>query len=140
VKDETDQNALPRKRYVLVNDQVRRLPVAFVIVVDQAHRSDVLAAVASSKLRIQTTQVYWKHRELPATAPASGDGKPPVVGVPTVGVPPIGGGDRPKADTSTPSEANRNMIELTIHGIASLYERFPPKAPSPPPETPGAPK
>jgi hypothetical protein len=53
-------NGLERERYSDVSDQVRRMPVALVVICDQAHIQDMLGAVANSKLRIQTTQWDWK--------------------------------------------------------------------------------
>ncbi|HZT78811.1 MAG TPA: hypothetical protein VFA26_01205 [Gemmataceae bacterium] len=54
-------NGLDRKRYIQVTPQVRRMPLAMVLVLDQQYIPDVLAALANSRLRIQTTQVHWKH-------------------------------------------------------------------------------
>jgi hypothetical protein len=48
-----------RRRYVDVTDQVRRMPVALVIVVDQDYMQDVLLSLANSPLRFQITQVTW---------------------------------------------------------------------------------
>jgi hypothetical protein len=148
-------NGLDRERYVLTNDQVRRIPIAFSIVVDQAYRNEVLAAVVESRLRIQTTQVYWIHRDNPAgsAAPAEGfpeappmmdgevgmpPGEPGGPGFPVVGPPgrpafpggprvgiPIGN-DSEKKDAS--SDVNRNLISLSVHGIATLYDRPAPTA------------
>src|SRR5262249_57103343 len=59
----TSLNGFNRNRYLLCNDQVRRLPFAFVLIVDQTYRSDVVAALASSRLRFQVQQVYWRHNE-----------------------------------------------------------------------------
>ncbi|MCS7022921.1 MAG: hypothetical protein NZU63_13965 [Gemmataceae bacterium] len=48
-----------RRRYVDITDQVRRMPVAMVVVVDQDYMQDVLLALANSPLRFQVTQVTW---------------------------------------------------------------------------------
>jgi hypothetical protein len=56
-----DMGPLRLNRYVDVTAQVRRLPVAMVVTVDQAHIQDFLTAFANSRLRIQTTQVHWQH-------------------------------------------------------------------------------
>ena len=48
-----------KKRYLEVTDQVRRLPVGMVVVVDQAYLQDILLAFANSPLRFQITQVTW---------------------------------------------------------------------------------
>jgi hypothetical protein len=53
-------NGLVRNRYIAVTEQVRHMPVALELVVDQAHMQDVLTAVVNSRLRIQITQVQWK--------------------------------------------------------------------------------
>jgi len=54
-------NGLDRDRYIEVTNQVRRMPVAIVTVLDQAYIEDVLTAFANSRLRIQTTQSHWQH-------------------------------------------------------------------------------
>jgi hypothetical protein len=56
-------NGLRLDRYILSNPQVRRVPIAFKIVMEQEYRNEVLAAVANSRLRIKTEQVYLAHRE-----------------------------------------------------------------------------
>ena len=38
-----------------------RMPVAMVVVMDQAYIPDFLTAFANSRLRIQTTQEHWQH-------------------------------------------------------------------------------
>lgn len=48
-----------KRRYVEVNDQVRRMPVGIVVVVDQAYIQHVMLAFANSPLRFQITQVTW---------------------------------------------------------------------------------
>lgn len=48
-----------KKRYLVANEQVRRMPVGIVLVVDQANIQDVLLAFANSPLRFQITQVDW---------------------------------------------------------------------------------
>ncbi|HKB37859.1 MAG TPA: hypothetical protein VKD72_15535 [Gemmataceae bacterium] len=187
-KFRTDNYKIHRDRYVTISQVVRRVPIAFTVVVDQDQRNEILTAVANSNLRIQTTQVYWAHRpessaevkktdvigsgrpslEYPGGGPPPGGGsggfRPPM---PPGGGPPPGGGSggfRPPGDGSggptrppgvdpdegkprerpgegfpgrsggTPedsvpslSEANRNLIGLTVHGITTLYERYPPK-------------
>jgi hypothetical protein len=56
-------NGLVRNRYISVTEQVRHMPIALKLVVDQAHMQDVLTAVVNSKLRIQITQVQWKRAQ-----------------------------------------------------------------------------
>lgn len=50
-----------KRRYLPdgVTDQVRRMPVGIVVVVDQSYIQDVLLAFANSPLRFQITQVSW---------------------------------------------------------------------------------
>ena len=48
-----------RNRYVDVTEQVRRMPIGIVVVVDQSYIQDVLVAFANSPLRFQITQVVW---------------------------------------------------------------------------------
>ena len=69
------KNGLEKKRYLSVSKQVRRMPVALAIVMDQAHIQDFLTVAANSKLRIQTTQVYWQrfHDDIKPTFKDEGD-------------------------------------------------------------------
>jgi hypothetical protein len=186
-------NGLSRNRYIDVTDQVRRMPVGMVVVVDQAHVEDFLSAFANARLRIQTTQVHWQHlrenikpsseQSAPSTGPGSGvrpsgpmvgggvrpgggepdddtrsgagirpggpGGKfgagrfgppgypgvsmpgmmpgrmpgtymPSMPGMPSGGYPGMGG-------TSEDQEEDLNLVELAVYGVASLYERYPPK-------------
>lgn len=48
-----------KKRYLEVNDQVRRMPVRLAVITDQGYIQDVLLALANSPLRFQITQVNW---------------------------------------------------------------------------------
>src|SRR5262249_32680852 len=56
-------NKIKRTRYVLCNQVVRRVPIAFTVFIDQDYRNEVLTAVANSTMRVQTTQVYWSRRD-----------------------------------------------------------------------------
>jgi hypothetical protein len=60
-------HGIPLNRYYEETDEVRRVPVAVVLVVDAPYMNDVLAAFANSRLRIQVTQVVWNrmHGGLP---------------------------------------------------------------------------
>jgi hypothetical protein len=93
-------NGLIRERYISVTDQVRHMPVALDLIVDQAHMQDVLTAVVNSRLRIQITQVQWRRiRGVKSTGDEAGPGTaggmaPP--GVPGgLGGPPSGFGGPP---------------------------------------------
>jgi hypothetical protein len=168
---DNDLNAdLKRERYLDFTDQVRWMPVAMVLIVDQGYMQDVQTAVVNSRLRIQPTQIAF-HRaygirpattsdrndkgdrprtgdsgDRPSPGPASGGmskgagmrqmfagsggygtSSPP--GIPGgAGAPPPtlpGGGAWPGigASTSATVEEDPNLVELSIYGIASLYER-----------------
>lgn len=47
-------------RYLETTDQVRRIPVAIVMVVDSMYLQDVLASYSNSKLRFQVSQIHYK--------------------------------------------------------------------------------
>ncbi|MBY0522658.1 MAG: hypothetical protein K2R98_04645 [Gemmataceae bacterium] len=108
------ENGVEKLRYSNVTEQVRRMPIGVVVVVDQAHVPEVEAAIATSKLRVQTTQVTWQHFRGTVGTGEPKEGK----GGPDGGKGPDKGGSQEEAAT--------NLVELTIYGIASLYER--PKA------------
>lgn len=55
------RNGIDRERYIKLTDQVRRLPVGVVLVIDQAYLPDVLLAFANSRLAFQTTQLQIQH-------------------------------------------------------------------------------
>lgn len=151
-------NGLERNRYLDVNDQVRRLPLGMVLVVDQAHIQDVLTAFSNSPLRMQPTQVQYQHIRgvgPPVAEPASTEDPkkpgfkpptfPPFKSPITPGKPPPGDGPRfplpGGEDEGRPGIGGRpgdpapvgfdddpNLVQLTIYGIASLYERHPSRA------------
>jgi hypothetical protein len=93
---------LVRNRYISVTEQVRHMPVALSLVVEQAYMQDVLTAVINSRLRIQITQVQWKRLEgiksnvyVASSGTSSGGGN--------VTVPPPGGlGSTPGSRGSLP--------------------------------------
>jgi len=158
-------NKLDRYRYLDVRDQVRWMPIGMVLVIDQSAMQDVLAAIANSRLRIQTTQVSWNHvanvrsekietRGVTGSEAAGGKTKgameegvpgggfrPPILpkggyGPPSPGAGPPGGFGSGEMRRSIGDQDDPNLIELSVYGIASLYERYPPKPPAAPaPET-----
>ncbi len=150
-----------RKRYLRATDQVRRMPVAIVVVVDQSILEDVLLALANSPLRFQITQVHWtrfRGNLFPnegggtlvnqggsgAVATATGTGTfgsgfggegrpmgpigpagPPGPGRSTRPTP--GGEGGPAGSTSatvTEAQLTSGLIELTVYGMVSIYEKF----------------
>jgi hypothetical protein len=188
----TSSNGLERDRYLHRTEQVRRMPIGVVLVVDQAHIQDVQRAFANSRLRFQNVQIHWQRfrgtldsgsgsASMTTPSPGSpspggfrgpgggGSPAPPPVGgrpaagggggaaSPDAGPPSAGrGGGRPAAGGSpssgatqpVPDEAMTSLVELTIYGIASLYERYPPRPTEPaavagtdavPPGSPGVP-
>ncbi|MFL5242140.1 MAG: hypothetical protein ACJ8FY_08530 [Gemmataceae bacterium] len=163
-------NRLSRYRYLDVRPQVRWMPIGLVLVIDQSAMQDVLAAIANSRLRIQTTQVSWSHvanvrsekgetkggagletagakskkggpdeggprggSRLPG-APMIGYGPPAPGGMATMG--PFGSGQMRR---SLGDQDDPNLIELSVYGIASLYERYPPQPPAAPTTEPAKP-
>jgi hypothetical protein len=138
-------NGLVFDRYVSVTPQARRVPIAIALVVDQVHVHRVLNSFADSKLRFLVTQVVW-HRyplsvrpsEMQPISEPGGEGSdlirqpPPPKFLPPMNELPGGEGTaRPTAVTDDP-ESN---VELIIYGIATLYERYPPRQQPAPSET-----
>jgi hypothetical protein len=165
-----------KRRYLEVTPQVRRMPVAIVVVVDQAYMQDVLLAFANSPLQFQITQVTWKRfrdsltstgTSGPGGGPGSdietgkgsnfisgeGDpdarpggsslGPPPRPGAPIgsgsgppmPGIPPMPGGVGPGGPgapgyggssslIASESQITAGLVELSIYGIVSLYEKY----------------
>lgn len=97
--ERTKDNKLVRARYYDVTPQVRRLPLGLVVIVDQAHVPEVLTALANCKLRFQTTQANVQH--FSGSLVARKDGEPGSAG----------------------AEGAGDLVELSVYGIASLYDR-----------------
>jgi hypothetical protein len=119
-------NGLERLRYYYRTAQVRRMPIGIVMLVDQAHVQDVLTAFANSKrpgciLRLQPTQVDW-HRFRSEFRPGGGT-KAKDKGKAAPPPDPALDKDAP------PSEQQFTMVEMAFYGVASLYERYPPRPP-----------
>ena len=142
-------NGVAKNRYIDVTDQVRRMPVAVVMIADQASLQDVLAAfINSPRLRFQTTQFHWKRAYLSGggadTGAGDGEGERPS---PKGGAGPMGPGMGPMGPGAGPmgpgfgpmgpgapvgaaaffDQAPMSLVEITIYGVANLYER--PKEP-----------
>jgi hypothetical protein len=134
-QEESTTNGLPRQRYIFRSKQCRHIPIGLLLIVDQAHMHEVLVAMSNSRLRVQTTQVQYRHLDHYQS--------------PTSGAVPGGGqlinrgfapGGAPAGAAVSPLEEDQNLMEMAIYGIANLYERFPPKDyVPPPPDTPAAP-
>jgi hypothetical protein len=161
--DYTDEG-LRRRRYSEITQQVRRMPVAMVLIVDQHNIQDVLAAFANSKLRLLTTQWEW-HRyygdikpnlpQSPTAAPTTVAARPPVARAGAededAGEGPsrrrgrrTASGPGPVAVVPLPTINRRwdvqewELVDLAVYGIATLYERFPPNPKAPAVEVKGA--
>ena len=133
--DRTLNINLDRDRYLFVTDQSRHLPLAMTLTVDQSHLHEILVAIANSRLRFQTTQVEFRRQPAGANS-ASGTGFGGRPGAMPMPMPGPGGSARPPgfppafgppgsaaAAMPTPTLDNPNLVEVTIYGIASLYER-----------------
>lgn len=55
----TANQAIPINRYIQVSSELRRMPVALVMVVDATAITDIIAAMSNSKLRFQVTMAPW---------------------------------------------------------------------------------
>lgn len=151
-----------RLRYLEVTDQVRRMPVAFVIVVDQMFINDVLTAYSNSPFRFYIVQSHWKrfHGTLGAstgggTTPGYGGGSMSpgfgrgddggtyadgLVGGGLFGADPystggaegaygpggygMGGFGGASSTNISEAQANAGLVELTVYGVVSLYEKY----------------
>jgi hypothetical protein len=145
----TPDHGVPLNRYYEVTDEVRRVPVAVVLVVDAPYMNDVLAAFANSRLRIQVTQVVWNRMPLglprpnfyqkTGTGAGAGAGSSERSPASPVGAAGAGGSVQlpgyPGLPSSTggPSgtggmrgpvsvEEETSEIEIQIYGLISLYE------------------
>lgn len=72
------QMLVNKYRYVDINDQVRRMALGVVLIVDQSRIQDVLTAFANSRLRFQITQVHWQHYNNSIKPPVVSDPNTPV--------------------------------------------------------------
>jgi hypothetical protein len=117
-------NGLNRKRYIDVTNQVRRLPISVVMIIDQANISDVLVAFTNSKLRLQITQFHWERFYPQASSAgsgfASGTGAVPSSGDQR------GPGSTPPAGVSTGAGGGKPAISGPPPGVASGIGSFGP--------------
>jgi hypothetical protein len=186
---EQTKHGLNLIRYSDANEQVRHMPVAMVVVMDESHIPDLLAAVDNSNLRIQLLQFHWHHlrgEKIQPPAQESSEASPQPTNTPRLpgmpggfvpGASPgstqqmmqrqggmmnkqmgammkgmMGGtgmrqgggaggmgmglfGQRPLASgpsgtpgTEEEEEAEMDLVEVAVYGLASLYERYPPKS------------
>jgi hypothetical protein len=124
---------LDRNRYLAATEQCRHLPVAMVLVIDQAYLTDLLTSLANSRLRFQITQVHY-HRARGVQPGGSGGASNGPRGTP--------GNERPQPGqvgnygAAAVGDGEPNLIEVTIYGIAALYERYSEKKDDKKDETP----
>ncbi len=109
---EKSTSGIDRLRYLTVTKQVRRMPIGVVLIVDQAHVQDILRAFANSRLHFQTTQVHLTRNR---------GQSPGAVAMPPAPFGNMGGGAAGGEDSNT------NLVEVAVYGLASIYEKFPPK-------------
>jgi hypothetical protein len=95
---------IPLDRYIEVTSQLRRMPVAFVMVVDATAVTDIIAAMSNSKLRFQVTMAPWvkvpnlgrpggsDQSAAGSPGPGSGPGSTPGPGTGPGSAPPAAGG------------------------------------------------
>lgn len=74
-----------KNRYVQTTPQVRRMPVAVVLLVDQMFIQDALVAYANSPLRFQITQYHWQRFRGTLSSAAGGGGLGGGMGFPSFG-------------------------------------------------------
>ncbi|GBD36880.1 hypothetical protein HRbin36_02008 [bacterium HR36] len=126
---EVSRNGIPLRRYYPDNPadtralpdrvpEVRRLPIAVVLLVDYPVLPDILVALANSPLRIQVTQaVFTRHPPLgPPPAPQTSN----PVAAPGGAIANVA--TTPSGQESASDTAEMNLIELQVYGLASIYE------------------
>ncbi len=164
-----------KKRYVDVTDQVRRMQVAFTVVIDQQYITDVMIAYANSPLRFEGVQYHWKRASgLQSTTNTTGGsvgisgqggeefstiGGSAGNGLSSSPYGPMGQSSSGPVGTSgqygpmgmdprmsggsqfqgipglsstslsnvSEAQANSGLVELTVYGLVSLYEKYDPK-------------
>ncbi len=141
----TEANGLERNRYLNATKTCRDVPFAVVVVLEQQHLHDFLVQLANSHLRVQITQApFSRIRDVGPTltgdeggAPPGGDGPPRPREKPGPGPGPGPGrgerGDRGGVQAAQ-GTADPNLVEVSVYGIAAMYEKFSnqkPEAPKP---------
>lgn len=164
-----------KKRYVDVTDQVRRMQIAFTVVIDQQYITDVMIAYANSPLRFEGVQYHWKRASGLTSSTNTTGGSSGIpgqsgeefstingsagmglssspygpMGQSSSGSGPMGspgpygpgadmrsggmsfGGIPGLSSTSlsnvSEAQANSGLVELTVYGLVSLYEKYDPK-------------
>lgn len=143
---------VPLDRYIQVSSELRRMPVALVMVVDATAITDIIAAMSNSKLRFQVTMAPWvkvpnlgrpggsassgggSNPSPPGNPPAAGGGGAGIGSLSVGGARNQGGGG--SAGNTPPGGAAANhppagnlgldddssVVELQIYGVVTIYE------------------
>jgi len=115
-----------KSRYLVVTQQVRRMPVMMRVVLDQMFVEDFLVALANMPLRFQTTQVDWTRFR--GSLPSTGD--------------PASSGPRSSDGSDAPVQRTGETVQGSgFTGLGDPYRgaiRNPSKSPSPTPASPQA--
>lgn len=135
------QNKLQRYRYIDITDQVRRMPLGVAVVTDQSYMKDILESLANIRLRFQITQMHWTrfHTQLNygtsgtlnsgsgfpmpgrfGMPPSDDDPMTPMSGVPN-NYNPLGAA---APTNSREDQFSANLMELSVYGLISLYEKY----------------
>lgn len=135
----TSENGLAKNRYVTVTGQARSMPIAMTLILDQTHLHDFLTELLNCQLRFQITQTQVRHvRDVASQLESvAGTGTPnpmgggAMPGPPMGNRPPIGPGPGPGPGSDPTAGAGAagnpldpNLIELTVYGMSTLYEKF----------------
>jgi hypothetical protein len=141
----TGKHGVLLDRYLEVTQEMRKVPINMVLVVDPEHIAKVEKAFAESPLRFLTTQIMWQRcpESMRPPEPESatenkfgGDGRPGYGFANKPGVrpgTPYGNPQPATPETSMGGGSEQENVELTLYGVISLYER-PGRPASPPPD------
>jgi hypothetical protein len=120
-------------RYAEVTPESRKVPVCLVLIVDPDHVNLVLAKLVESPLRFLITQPPDVLRAQASFRAPEGDKKKgdvpgkgffPESGSPGPGSPPgVPGYPGAGGDGEPSAASNEEYVELTVHGLVTLYER-----------------
>jgi hypothetical protein len=122
------------RRYVDVTEQVRRMPVGIVVIVDQSYIQDVLLAFANSPLRFQVTQVTWSRFRGDLGLGPAGDGSSGGGAGGAYFQPGVAASGFLSGGSSDPDSYRSGMMNSMRRGMSGSQ---PPGAPTMPLSTPG---
>lgn len=119
-------NGFIRDRYLEVTPQLRRLPVAVALTIEQEHVDRVQSAFNNSRLRFLTTQVLLT-RSPGSVRPQVIEGADAPAGAGPIAGAAGGPAGQPQAGSAINEDLETN-VEIVIYGIITIYERFPTRA------------